>query len=539
MIQEIKMPSAGQTTDEAKIVAVNVKVGDTVKRGDVLVEAETDKAVLPVESFAAGEVLAVLVKEGDGVTAGSVLVAIGKKGDVYQGAAAPATAPAPAPVAAPAAPAPVAAAPAAKVGTEVKMPSAGQTTDDAKIVTVNVKVGDTVKRGDVLVEAETDKAVLPVESFAAGTVLDVLVAVGDTVTAGSVLVVVGKKEDAARYQRGGVAAPAAAPAPVAPAAVPAAPVVVDEYRPIIKGAAMPVAAPAAPVVAAPVAAAPAARFDFPAMPGAKVLAREMGIDIGLVNASNGVFVKRADVLSYQPAVAPVVEVAAAAEQEYEVISQTRMRTVIGKRMQESWQNIPPWQCTTSIDMTACIALRDAYLAKRGVKLSYNDIMAKAIAVASRKFPLVNARYENDEVRLYKHTNVGLAVGLDGALVVPVVRDIDVKGLEEIAGDYKVLVKKARDGKLAPSEMGCGSITISNLGMYDVDHFIAIVNPPESGILAVGSIKTQPVWDGTAFQPVPMMTVTSSFDHRIIDGAYGAQFLQELKTLMENPALMLY
>jgi len=317
-------------------------------------------------------------------------------------------------------------------------------------------------------------------------------------------------------------------------------VVVDEYRPIIKGAAMPVAAPAAPVVAAPVAAAPAARFDFPAMPGAKVLAREMGIDIGLVNASNGVFVKRADVLSYQPAVAPVAEVAVAvAEKEYEVIPQTRMRTVIGKRMQESWQNIPPWQCTTSIDMTACIALRDAYLAKRGVKLSYNDIMAKAIAVASRKFPLVNARYENDEVRLYKHTNVGLAVGLDGALVVPVVRDIDVKGLEEIAGDYKALVKKARDGKLAPSEMGCGSITISNLGMYDVDHFIAIVNPPESGILAVGSIKTQPVWDGTAFQPVPMMTVTSSFDHRIIDGAYGAQFLQELKTLMENPALMLY
>ena len=544
MIQEIKMPSAGQTTDDAKIVAINVKVGDTVKRGDVLVEAETDKAVLPVESFAAGEVLAVLVKEGDAVTAGTVLVAIGKKGEVYQGAAAPAAAPAPvaAPAAAPAPAAPVAAAPAVKVGTEVKMPSAGQTTDDAKIVSINVKVGDTVKRGDVLVEAETDKAVLPVESFAAGQVLDVLVAVGDTVTAGSVLVVVGKKEDAARYQRGGAAAPAAAPAPEAApvAAAPAAPVVVEEYRPIIKDAKMPVAAPAAPVVAAPVAAAPAARFDFPAMPGAKMMAREKGIDIGLVNASNGVFVKRVDVLNYQPAVAaPVAEAAApAAEQEYEVIPQTRMRAVIGKRMQESWQNIPPWQCTTSIDMTACIALRDAYLSKKGVKLSYNDIMAKAIAVASRKFPLVNARLENDEVRLYKHTNVGLAVGLDGALVVPVVRDIDQKGLEQIAGDYKALVKKARDGKLAPSEMGCGSITISNLGMYDVDHFIAIVNPPESGILAVGSIKTQPVWDGTAFQPVPMMTVTSSFDHRIIDGAYGAQFLQELKVLMENPALML-
>ena len=537
MIQEIKMPSAGQTTDEAKIVAVNVKAGDTVKRGDVLVEAETDKAVLPVESFAAGEVLAVLVKEGDGVTAGSVLVAVGKKGDVYQGAAAPAAAPAPVAAPAPAPAAPAAAAPAAKVGTEVKMPSAGQTTDEAKIVAVNVKVGDTVKRGDVLVEAETDKAVLPVESFAAGQVLDVLVAVGDTVTAGSVLVVVGKKEDAARYQRGGAAAPAASPAPVAAPVAPAAPVVVEEYRPIIKGAKMPVAAPAAPAAAPAAPAAP--HVAYPAMPGAKMLAREMGIDITMVPASNGVFVKRADVLNYQPAEAAPEAAAPAVEQEYEVIPMTRMRAVIGKRMQESWQNIPPWQCTTSIDMTACIALRDAYLSKKGVKLSYNDIMAKAIAVASRKFPLVNARFENNEVRLYKHTNVGLAVGLDGALVVPVVRDIDEKGLEQIAGDYKALVKKARDGKLAPTEMGCGSITISNLGMYDVDHFIAIVNPPESGILAVGSIKTQPVWDGAAFQPVPMMTVTSSFDHRIIDGAYGAQFLQELKLLMENPALMLY
>ena len=138
-----------------------------------------------------------------------------------------------------------------------------------------------------------------------------------------------------------------------------------------------------------------------------------------------------------------------------------------------------------------------------------------------------------------HPEVGLAVALEGALVVPVVKKIDAKGLEQIAVDYKAQIKKAREGKLAPTDMGCGSITISNLGMYDVDQFIAIVNPPESCILAVGSIKTEPVWDGTAFQPVPTMKVTGSFDHRIIDGAYGAQFLQELKLLMEAPALMLY
>ena len=174
-----------------------------------------------------------------------------------------------------------------------------------------------------------------------------------------------------------------------------------------------------------------------------------------------------------------------------------------------------------------------------MKLSYNDIMAKAIAEASRKFPLVRARYEEGEVRVYKHTNVGLAVGLEGALVVPVVKEIDGKGLEEIAAAYKDVIQKARNNRLAPSEMGCGSITISNLGMYDVDQFIAIDNPPESCILAVGSIKVKPEWDGEKFVPANMMTVTGSFDHRIIDGAYGAQFLQELKTLMESPALMLY
>ena len=190
-------------------------------------------------------------------------------------------------------------------------------------------------------------------------------------------------------------------------------------------------------------------------------------------------------------------------------------------------------------MEACIALRESYQKKRGVKLSYNDIIAKAIAVASRKFPLVNARCENGEVRIYHHTNIGLAVALDGALVVPVVQAIDEKGLEQISAEYKQQVKKAREGKLAPSDMGCGSITISNLGMYDVDQFTAIVNPPESCILAVGSIRVEPVWNGTEFRPVHRMTVTGSFDHTIIDGAYGAQFLQELKALLEDPSLMLY
>lgn len=405
---------------------------------------------------------------------------------------------------------------------EIKMPAAGQTTNKATIAVISVKEGDTVKRGDVLLEAETDKAILPVESYAEGEVLAVLVKEGDTVDAGSVLMAIGKKGEVYNADREEAPAPADVPAS-APAARTAEsdPAVCEEYLPIIRSGKGPAAAASAGKV-------------YPAMPGAKMLAQEKGVDLSLVVPDNGMFIKRSDVLKYKPATAGTV-----AEADYKVMPLTRMRSIIGQRMQESMQNIPAWQCTVAIDMRACMELRETYQTQKGIKLSYNDIMAKATAVASRKFPLVNARYENGEVRIYDHTNVGLAVAVDEALVVPVIRDADIKGLEQIAADDKELVKKARDGRLMPADMGCGSITISNLGMFDVDQFIAIVNPPESGILAVGSIRTEPVWNGAVFQPVPRMTVTGSFDHRIIDGAYGAQFLRELKLLMENPALMLY
>ena len=359
-----------------------------------------------------------------------------------------------------------------------------------------------------------------VESFAAGTVLAVLVAPGDDVDAGTVLAAIGKPGEsygAVPVAQGEQSATPAAEAPAPEKVKTEQP----EYLPIIKGQ---------PPMAAP--AAPARQPACPAMPNAKLLARERGVDLAQVTASNGQFIKRQDVLAYTPAVA-------GDPAEYDVMPMSRMRQTIAKRMRQSADEIPVWQCNISVDMAGCMALRETFKQKKDVKLSYNDIMAKAIAVASRKFPLVNARYEEGEVRIFRHTNVGLAVGLDSGLVVPVVKGIDVKGLEEIAADYKAAIAKAREGKLTPADMGCGSITISNLGMYDVDHFIAIVNPPESCILAVGSIRVEPVWNGKEFLPVHKMSITGSFDHRIIDGAYGAQFLRELKALMENPALMLY
>ena len=268
------------------------------------------------------------------------------------------------------------------------------------------------------------------------------------------------------------------------------------------------------------------------MPGAKMLAKSRGIPLSEIPAANGAFLKRSDVEHWTPA-APAED-----GPGYTVLPMSRMRKIINRRMLESSQNIPVWQCTVSVDMRALIALRDAFLEREKVKLSYNDLMAKAIAVAARKFPLVNTRYENEEIRQYSHTNVGLAVAQDEGLVVPVAKAVDTMDLKAISAEFRRLVKAARENRVLPDDMGCGSITISNLGMFDVEQFTAIVNPPESCILSVGSIITTPVWNGASFEPVPKMRITGSFDHRVIDGAYGARFLKELRTLMEQPALML-
>ena len=415
---------------------------------------------------------------------------------------------------------------------EIKMPSAGQTTDVARIACVNIKVGDTVKRGDVLMEAETDKAVLPIESFAAGEVLAVLVAEGDDVDAGTVLAVIGKHGE-------GCASVASAALEVEEPVQAArlkraerAENVEEEYLPIIKkdqkDAPMKV----------PVAAAQPSKA-FPAMPNAKWEAHNQNIDLSDIVPANGAFITRRDVAAAaQKAAGGALTSASAEDAEYTVMPLTRMREIIGRRMHESMQTIPAWQCTTCVDMTGCITLREKFISKRGIKLSYNDLIAQAVAVAARRFPLVNARFEDGEVRIYEHTNIGLAVALDDALVVPVIKKADTMGLEQISIAFQEKISAARGNKLTPSDMGCGSITISNLGMYSVHHFTAIVNPPESCILAVGGLQVEPVWNGSTFLPVNKMYITGSFDHRIIDGAYGAQFLQEVKQLLEDPGLML-
>ena len=437
---------------------------------------------------------------------------------------------------------------------EIKMPSAGQTTDEVVVCRWLVKKGDKVERGDVLLEVETDKATLSIESFAKGIVIDTLAAEGDTIDAGVVLALVGDESDLASHNAAGKAsgvsaeAPAEAPAaPVAASGAAAAPTesAADDFVPILKDVMKAARQRSAEIRSAETKIADAKCAEAPrAMPNAKRLAAELGVDLADVRAANGGLVKRSDVLARSEeakasAAAAAALASAPGEGEYDLFPMTAMRKKIGARMLKSVQSIPAFQLSLSIDMTEAMKFREDIQARLGVKISYNDLFAKALAVTAGEFPFLNARYENDEIRIYRHTNIGLAVALPAGLVVPVIKYVESMGMAEIAAASKANIEKARAGTLEPADMGCGSTTISNLGMQGIEHFTAIVNPPECSIFALGGIIERPRWIDGGWKPVPVMEVTASYDHRVIDGQYGAQILAYLKNMLERPALMLH
>ena len=401
---------------------------------------------------------------------------------------------------------------------EIKMPDGGQTTDKAVICKFKVKKGDAVKRGDILFEAETDKAILPVESFTSGLIVDILCKEGDTVDSETVVLLVGDENDLKTYSHtDSPQVSAAAEPPKEPEE--------DDYIPICAKE------EPAPVPAQVITKA--VEKSFPAMPNAKKEAKNNNLDLSDITPANGVFVKKSDVEKVLAVQIPV------ANAEFECIPLSNVRKVIAKRMLESVQTIPTFQVSFKIDMRGAIALKESIFDQYGVKISYNDIVMKCIAKASEKFPLLKSRFEDNQLKVYRDINIGLAVGLEKALLVPVVKAVNIQGLLEISENNKANIAKAKDGKLGPADMGNGTVTVSNLGMYGVSQFIAIVNPPENSIFALGNIEKEPVWDedAQAFVPIPRMNVTASFDHRIIDGAYGADALKAIKMLMENPALL--
>ena len=546
MAEVIRMPLLSDTMTEGKIVKWNKKVGDKVKSDDVLADVETDKATMEVVGYAEGTLLYVGIKEGDAAQVNEIIAIVGKEGEDFKNlldggspAAAPAVAaattapsPAPAPVTAPAPAAGPTVTPEQLGVTVIRMPLLSDTMTEGKIVQWNKKVGDKVKSDDNLADVETDKATMEVVGYTEGTLLHIGVKEGEAAKVNSVIAIIGKEGTDISGLLNSLDAPAT------PAVATTAP-----------------AATSSPAVAAAITASavPASENGrVKASPLAKKLAEDKGIDIKQVVGSGdgGRIVKRdidsfvpgttaAPVLSQPAAAAPKLSVSAPVGQEgYTDTPNSQMRKIIARRLSESMYTAPHFFLTMEINMDTAMAARAQMNEISPVKISFQDMLIKASAMALRQHPAVNSSWMGDFVRTYQHIHIGSAIALPEGLIVPVVRFADQKSLSQIAADAKDLYDKARNKKIQPNEFSGNTFTISNLGMMDIDEFTAIINPPDSAILAVGRIKEVVVKKGDSFGVTNVMKVTLSCDHRSVDGAVGAAFLQTLKKFMENPVTML-
>ena len=431
------------------------------------------------------------------------------------------------------------------MATEVQLPALSPTMTEGKIVKWLKKEGDSISSGEAIAEVETDKSNLEVEAFDDGVLLKILVPEGETGKVGAPIAVIGQKGEKVEASAA-PAKPAAAPAPAPAAPTPAA-------RPAPKPA------PAGPAQVVPIRRAeeaPAPSEDngrLRASPLAKRMAREEGLDLAGVQGSgpSGRIVKR-DVeaaigqagqaaVAKAPATAPrpaPVAVPMFGRREPDVIPISGMRKVIGQRMAEVKPGVPHFYVTVDIDMEEAVKVREQAKAAE-VKISINDLIVKASALALRRQPKVNVSLQGDRILQFHTADVGIAVAIEDGLITPVIRDADQKSLGTIGAESRELAERARRKALKPEEYSGGSITVSNLGMFGVDSFIAVINPPQASIVAVGAVAEMAVVRVGKVVARKMMSATFSGDHRIVDGALGAQYLQELKALLEQPTKLLF
>jgi pyruvate dehydrogenase E2 component (dihydrolipoamide acetyltransferase) len=539
MAEVIRMPRMSDTMTEAVIVEWHKKVGDKIKPGDLLAEVETDKATMELESYQEGTLLHIGVAKGASVAVDGILAVVGKEGEDYQTllSATPATAPEAKPSAAtePTKPNP-AASPAAALpeGAKViRMPLLSDTMTEGKIISWNKKTGDQVKSDDVLAEVETDKATMEVVGYEAGTLLYVGIEAGKVAKVNEIIAIIGKEgTDVSAFvaaEKSGAnnvqnPAPETATTAAAPATNPA---------------------PAAAPVVAPVNGS---NQRLKASPLARKMAAEKGIRLSEINGSgdNGRIIRK-DIDNYVPGTsAPAKESGAASVQaplfagteQHTDLPLSQMRKAIARRLSESKSTAPHFYLSMEISMDNAMTARASINEASPVKVSFNDIIIKACALALRKHPDVNSSWMGDFIRRNHHIHIGSAVAIPDGLIVPVVRFADQKSLSQIARETKELYGKAKEKKLQPAEFSGNTFSISNLGMMDIDSFTAIINPPDSAIMAVGAIRETVVRKGDSFGVSNIMKVTLSCDHRSVDGATGAAFLQSVKAFLENPVTML-
>lgn len=558
MATRVTMPRLSDTMTEGTVAKWLKKVGDKVSEGDILAEIETDKATMEFESFNSGTLLHIGIPEGQTAPVDSLLAIIGEPGenisDALKGGDAPATAPkaeekteakpeetkvAPEAENKPSDQKPATSDQKLPAGvTVVTMPRLSDTMTEGTVAKWLKKVGDKVSEGDILAEIETDKATMEFESFNAGTLLHIGIHEGQSAPVDSVLAIIGPEGTditgvAENYKKGG-AAPAA------------------EQK--AEGSAPPTETKTEEKSEQPVEVESDGKRIF-ISPLAKKMAEEKGINISQVKGSgeNGRIVK-ADIENFTPSAQPQAaaqpdaapQAAAPAPKPYvpvgkeetEEVKNNQMRKVIAKRLHESASTAPVFYLTIEVLMDNAMASREAINAMPDTKVSFNDMVIKACAMALRKHPKVNSQWKEDVTLMHKHIHIGVAVAVEDGLLVPVLKFADQMSLTQIGGNVKDLAGKAKNKKIQPAEMEGSTFTVSNLGMFGISEFTSIINQPNSAILSVGAIEQKPVVKDGQIVVGNTMKVTLACDHRTVDGATGAQFLQTLKIYLENPVTML-
>jgi len=556
MAEVILMPRLSDTMTEGVIAAWHKKIGDSVKKGDLLAEIETDKATMELESYKDGTLLHIGGDKGSKIQVDELLAIVGAAGEdvssLVKGSGQPPAAngqstkkeQAPQNAAAPQPQTPNSKPQASsldlsKMDEVVLMPRLSDTMTDGVIAGWHKQVGDDVKKGDVLADIETDKATMELESYKNGKLLYHGARQGEKIAVNDLLCIIGEegKVDvnaivAAAKGGGSVEQP-------------------NKGQNNEEGQTRNEKQETGSLQPqGPDAQQQTGDGRVKASPLAKKLAAEKGIDISQVQGSgdNGRITK-ADIDNFKPqeraAASPppksgpqIQSHIVSGQEGYTDNNVSQMRKVIAKRLGESKFSAPHFYLTMEINMDNAMTARAQMNEVSEVKISFNDMIVKATAMALRKHPAVNSSWMGDFVRTYQHIHVGVAVAIEDGLIVPVIRFADQKTLSQIAAETKELAGKARNKKLQPNEFTGNTFTISNLGMMDIEEFTAIINPPDSAIMAVGRIKEVVVKKGEGFGVSNVMKITLSADHRSVDGAVGASFLQTFKKYMENPVTML-
>ena len=553
MAEVILMPRLSDTMTEGVIAAWHKKVGETVSKGDLLAEIETDKATMELESYQNGTLLHIGTPNGGKLQVNDLLAIIGKAGEdvtalvAQHDGSATSTVHVEAPAAVATKTEVIKDTPTNIATTTIDvsameevvlMPRLSDTMTEGVIAGWQKNVGDIVKKGEVLADIETDKATMELESYKDGVLLYQGAKAGEKILVNDLLCIIGKEgldvNAVVAAIKSGASSTTATQATEALAEVPKA---------------------VTTTVTAPVQLVEVVNEGrIFASPLAKKLAADKGIDLKYVKGTgDGGRITRTDVEAYTPTATvatPATSVAqevvktatpivqASGIESFDEVPVSQMRKVIARRLSESLFTAPHFYLTMSIDMDAAVAARTKLNADGKTKISFNDLVLKATAVALKQHPKVNSSWLGDKIRYNHHVNIGVAVAVDEGLLVPVVRFADTLSLTQITAQVKEYAQKAKDKKLQPSDWEGSTFTISNLGMYGIDQFTAIINPPDACILAVGGISQVPVVKNGAVVPGNIMKVTLSCDHRVVDGATGSAFLQTLKSLLEEPLRMM-